>query len=114
MIFTFTAVAVSTSVSADENTFVGSIVNIKETTEKNPTSGNIAREFLGRGYITVKLGDYEKTVYAEYSNYNKNNNSRSLAYTSYKYKADNYNNDGIPSDCKNLVDGWAAFYESTV
>ena len=82
--------------------------------EKNPTSGNIAREFLGRGYITVKLGDYEKTVYAEYSDYNINNNSRSLAYISYKYKADNYNIDGIPSDCKNLVDGWATFYESTV
>lgn len=74
---------------------------------------NLSR-FNRRGYITVKLGDYEKTVYAEYSDYNINNNSRSLAYISYKYKDDDYNNDGIPSDYKNLVDGWAAFYESTV
>ena len=98
----------------DDNTFVGSIVNIKETTKENPTSGNIAREFLGRGYITVKLGDYEKTVYADYSDNNINNNSRSLAYISYEYKSNNYNDDEISYDYKNLVDRWAAFYDTTV
>lgn len=30
------------------------------------------------------------------------------------YKANNYNDDGISYDYKNLVDGWAAFYEPTV
>ena len=52
--------------------------------------------------------------YADYSDNNINNNSRSLAYISYKYKSNNYNDDEISYDYKNLVDRWAAFYETTV
>lgn len=36
---------------------VGSIVNFKE--------GNIAREFVGAGYVTISVGDFEYTVYGE-------------------------------------------------
>ena len=45
----------------------GSIVSIKDA--------NIPREFIGRGYITVKLGDMQKTIYAT-----ANDSSRSIKY----------------------------------
>ncbi len=50
-----------------EGKIAGSIVKIKDT--------NIPREFIGRGYITVKLGEIEKTIYAT-----ANDSSRSIKY----------------------------------
>ncbi len=50
-----------------EGKIAGSIAKIKDA--------NIPREFIGRGYITVKLGDIEKTIYAT-----ENNSSRSIKY----------------------------------
>ena len=57
---------------------VGSIINIKEA--------NINRFFVGRGYITVKIGTNSKTVYADYYDNDIKNNSRSIAYISYMLK----------------------------
>lgn len=51
---------------------VGSIVNIK--------TANINREFVGRGYITIKFGNTQKTIYADYANSSIDNNSRSICY----------------------------------
>ena len=59
----------------NNNTFVGSIVNIKE--------GNITREFTGRGYITITYGNFTKTIYATV-----NDNNRSIAYIANSFKAD--------------------------
>lgn len=55
---------------------VGSIANIKVS--------NINRDFIGRGYITIKYGDFEKTVYADYNEGAIENNSRSICYIANK------------------------------
>ncbi len=73
----------------DNNTIVGSIVNIREK--------NIGREFIGRGYVCVD-GVY---YYAE-----MNNNSRSLKYIANALKSD-ANNVELYESFKTLVDAWA-------
>lgn len=78
---------------------VGSIVDIKDT--------NINTEFIGRGYITVTFGDYTKTVYADYADNNIHNNSRSIGYIAYRFKADTAIYNKLTDDRKALVDKWA-------
>ena len=56
--------------------FVGSVVDIK--------SSNLNRYYVGRGYITIKLGKTEKTIYADYHNSTISNNTRSICYVSNK------------------------------
>lgn len=94
----------------EQNTFVGSIIGIKETNGYNANSGNLARDFIGRGYVTVKIGDYSKTIYADYANNNASNNVRSLAYIAYQYKNDSNSDYSDKSETlKTLVDKWAQF-----
>ncbi|MGN0115677.1 MAG: glycoside hydrolase family 5 protein [Acutalibacteraceae bacterium] len=91
------------------NTFVGSIIGIKESSSFDANSGNLAREFIGRGYITVKIGDYTKTVYADYTNNNAANNARSLAYVAYQYKNDSDSSySTLSEEIKAVVNKWAA------
>ena len=93
-----------------ENTFVGSIVNIKESNAYNQESGNIAREFVGRGYVKVTIGDFEKIIYASYNNSNIKNNTRSLAQLAYCLQNDTENAE-LYEEFKTMVDKWAAFYK---
>lgn len=92
---------------------VGSIVNIKETTKANPTSGNIAREFVGRGYVKVTKDGVTTITYADYADNNIANNSRSLAYVSYKMS--NEQPDALKEYSETIqekVTKWAGFYQS--
>lgn len=77
-------------------TFVGSIVNIRETEKDGDgdTNGNIDRDFVGRGY--VKIGD---TYY-----YSSTTSTRSLAEVAAAYQAE------IGEGVNELVDKWAAEY----
>ena len=78
---------------------VGSIVDIKDT--------NINTEFIGRGYVTVTFGDYTKTVYADYAESNIHNNTRSIGYVAYRFKADTAIYSKLTEADKALVDKWA-------
>lgn len=91
----------ATTYYQDNNTFVASIVKIKEA--------NITREFVGRGYITVAYGNYKKTVYADYSKDDITNNSRSIAYIANAYKkTSDYSS--LSDELKSIVDNWADKY----
>ncbi len=90
---------------------VGSIVNIKETTVANPTSGNIARDFVGRGYVKVTYNDETVISYADYASGNIDNNTRSLAQVSFLLKNDS-NQTALYNAHKTDVDRWASFYQA--
>ena len=75
--------------------FVGSIVKIKQ--------GNLNRKFVGRGYATITLGDFSKTIYADYSNYNISDNTRTICEIAVAIRnSQNYNSLG--TDAKRIVD----------
>ncbi len=85
----------------NNNTFVGSIVRIKDA--------NITREFVGRGYVKVTLGSITKTVYANYKDNNIKNNTRSIAYIANTYaKTSDYAS--LSDELKQIVDNWAEKY----
>ena len=86
----------------------GSIVGILESTTSNPDSGNIARDFVGRGYIKVKLGDKEEIFYANYAGGDIENNTRSLTSVAQALKADTTKYNGLNDAAKALVDNWAS------
>ena len=90
---------------------VGSIVNIKETTVANPTSGNITRDFVGRGYVKVTYNDETVISYADYASGNIDNNTRSLAQVSFLLKNDP-NQTALYNAHKADVDRWASFYQA--
>ena len=48
--------------------------------------------FVGRGYITIKFGDIEKTIYAAYANNSIDNNSRSICWIANRIMLDDYAN----------------------
>lgn len=76
-----------------ENTFVGSIVSVR--------AKNIARSFVGRGY--VKIGD---TYY-----YSEGSATRSLAQVAYNYKNDANSGYSLLDDSvRTQVDAWAEQY----
>ena len=79
----------------DFSGFVGSIANIKET--------NFNREFVGRGYATVTLGDYTKTIYADYYDVIKENNTRTISYIAECVKnSDDYHS--LPEAFREIID----------
>ncbi len=94
----------------DGDTFVGSISNIKEdNTTWSATSGNITREFVGRGYIKLTKDDETTILYANYTDDDINNHARSLQYIANAYKQDeNSNYSSLGDDLKLLVDKWAS------
>lgn len=93
-----------------EETFsgmVGSLVNIKSTTET--VTGNELRKFVGRGYATVTIGGVTKTVYADYYNDSVVNNTRSIAFLA-KSLADSGSD--LYNANKDMVDKFATMYDS--
>lgn len=84
------------------NYIVGSIVDIKES--------NINRAFVGRGYITIKYGDREKTIYADYADGDIVNNSRTIGYIAYKFKSDTEKYSALDDEKKSIVDYYAERY----
>ena len=86
---------------------VGSIVNIIETpTDYNSLSGNITREFVGRGYVKVTYDGKTVITYADYANDSIKNNTRSLQFVANALRNDN-NSIDIYNKYKDLVDKWA-------
>ena len=81
---------------------VGSIANIKES--------NMNRRFVGRGYVTVTLGDVTKTVYADYANDDISNNTRTVSFIANALKND-ANNVDLYEEYKSIVDEIAAKYD---
>ncbi|MBQ5590243.1 MAG: hypothetical protein IIU65_01025, partial [Clostridia bacterium] len=93
----------------DGNTFVGSIVNIKESnTVYSKESGNISRRFVGRGYVKVTKDGRTFISYASYTENKVVNNSRSLkdVATSLRNDTDN-DNVKLYEAFKDSVDKWA-------
>lgn len=87
------------------NTFVGTISNIKE--------GNINRQFIGRGYVTVTLGDITKTFYGDYSNNDISNHKRSIGYIAYRLQNDSAIYDSYDDDKKSIIDYYAQRYQAS-
>ncbi|MGN0174396.1 MAG: hypothetical protein ACI39F_08125 [Acutalibacteraceae bacterium] len=91
------------------NTFVGSITKIKESsTSWSTTSGNITREFVGRGYVKVTKDGETKVNYADYASNDIANNTRSLQYIANAFKENDPNYSNIDSSYQSLVEVWAA------
>lgn len=87
---------------------VGSIVGIKETsTSWSATSGNITRNFVGRGYVKVTKDGKTTISYAEYSNSDISENTRSLQFVANAFKNDSAKFGELTSDIQALVNGWA-------
>lgn len=95
------------------NVIAGSMTSIREQTTSNPTSGNIARNFVGRGYAIVTDSKGNKVYsYAEYFDYDVANNTRSVAYIAAMYKNDaNSSYPQLASSYAEVVDRWASFYD---
>ena len=92
-----------------EGQIAGSIVNIKESnTSFSTANGNIAREFVGRGYVKVTLNCRTEITYASYASGDIANNTRSLAYVANALKNDTAKYDALDNDTKSLVDNWAS------
>lgn len=88
---------------------VGSIVNIKESTTVNVTSGNIARDFVGRGYLILKdsSGNTISTEYADYANSVVANNTRSLKTIAFALANDTDTQaQELYNSHKTLIDKW--------
>lgn len=86
----------------DFSGFVGSIANIR--------TSNLNRNFVGRGYATVTLGDFSKTVYANYYDSNMNNNSRSICSVAKKIQeSDTYAN--LTEKQKEIIDDFVLSYK---
>ena len=95
------------------DTFVGSIVNIKESnTSFSTENGNTDRPFIGRGYVKVTKDGKTYINYAKYYEYNVTNNTRSLAYISLILQGDEDAYSVLSDEHKALVDGWAAKHGS--
>ena len=93
----------------NNNTFVGSVVNIKESnTSYSSENGNINRPFVGRGYVKVTKDGTTYINYAKYYDYNVTNNTRSLAYIALVLQDDEDTYSALSTEQKTLVDNWAA------
>ena len=87
----------------------GSIVGIKESgTKFSAENGNIARDFVGRGYVKVTLDGTTVITYASYASGDIANNTRSLASVAQALKDDTAKYNALDSDIKSLVDNWAS------
>ncbi|MBQ5591018.1 MAG: hypothetical protein IIU65_04995, partial [Clostridia bacterium] len=95
--------------------FVGSLVEIKESNSYNSQTGNIGRDFVGRGYVTLTVGDMTKTIYADYDEGDVVNNTRSVAYVANAYKNDvSSGYDKLAETVKAIVDRWAKIFTDLV
>ena len=88
--------------------FVGSIIKIIGSDGSRPDGGNVPREFVGRGYITVTGNGISKTVYADYCNNAVRSNSRSVANIAWMIQNDE-NAIDIYEAFQDNIDRWAEF-----
>lgn len=84
-----------------EPCIVGSIVKIQDH--------NIARNFIGRGYITVTVGDVTKTVYADYADGDIANNTRNIQWIAQQIQNDTNVYPNLEDFKKETVDKYASF-----
>ena len=91
----------------NNNTIVGSIVNLKSSNTYNTANGNLDRPFVGRGYVKVTKGDKTFINYAKYFDYNITNNSRSLAYIALVLQGDEVSYSNLSAEFKAFVDSLA-------
>ena len=80
---------------------VGSIVKIQDY--------NIARNFTGRGYVTVTVGDITKTIYADYADGDVANNTRNIQYIAQRIQNDPNVYPTLEDFKKETVDKYASF-----
>ncbi|MGN0173287.1 MAG: hypothetical protein ACI39F_02505, partial [Acutalibacteraceae bacterium] len=80
---------------------VGSIVDIK--------TSNLNRYYVGRGYISIKFGNTDKTIYADYHNGSISNNSRSICYVANKIMITG-DYCLLPQSCQEVVKNFADQY----
>lgn len=99
-------------VDGDFEGVVGSITNIKETSDYDAISGNINRDYVGRGYAKISKDGVSTVIYADYADGDINNNTRSIAYVAYQFKNDDNKNSKLYNDYKAQVDKWAGWYRS--
>ena len=85
----------------DFSGFVGSITNVKDK--------NINREFVGRGYATVTIGNFTKTVYADYADGDRTNNTRSICFIANEL-LNSAEFVAIPDAFKEVVEDYASKY----
>ena len=85
----------------DFSGFVGSITNVKDK--------NINREFVGRGYATVTIGNFTKTVYADYADGDRTNNTRSICFIANEL-LNSAEFEAIPDAFKEVVEDYASKY----
>ncbi len=96
---TYTKIAFNTRnwyKETDFSGFVGSIVSIKDK--------NLNRKFVGRGYATITFGDFEKTIYADYST---EDNARSICYIANMLKNDTVY-ETLSTELQEVVDSFAS------
>ena len=79
----------------------GSIINVNE-------DSNIAREYIGRGYVKVTLDGKTVISYAQYADGDIANNTRSIAYVANALKNDTAKYSVLDNEIKLRVDNWAA------
>lgn len=92
----------------ETDTFVGSIINIKESnTSYDAKNGNITRNFIGRGYVKVTKDGRTFISYANYMDDNKANNTRSLKTVATAFRAD-ATQSALYEAHKENVDKWAS------
>lgn len=84
-----------------DNEIVGTISNIKETSNWNTASGNIGRKFIGRGYVIVTDDKSVDHIY-----YSSTVSERSLKYIANAFRMDTTQL-FIYENCKDKVDSWA-------
>ncbi|MGN0174042.1 MAG: hypothetical protein ACI39F_06340 [Acutalibacteraceae bacterium] len=110
-------VDISYTVGIEENTWynqngddciVGSLVNIKQTTET--VKGNELRKFVGRGYVTVTISGITKTIYADYFGGSVSNNTRTISYLANMIRE---NDDTLYEQYQATIDYYANLYSQT-
>ena len=80
---------------------VGSIVGI--------SSENANNQMIGRGYVTITLGDFEKTIYATYADDKVENNTRSIGYIACAITQDEAAYASL-AEYKDIIDTYAYLY----
>lgn len=87
---------------------VGSIVGIKESnTVWSATTGNITRDFVGRGYVKVTLNGESYINYAAFASENVENNTRSLKTVASSLKSDSSVYESLGEAIREKIDFWA-------
>lgn len=87
----------------------GSIVNILESnTSFSAQNGNVARDFVGRGYVKVTKDGKTVITYANYYDNDITNNTRSLAFVANALKNDTAKYNQHSDEIRALVDKWAS------